>query len=169
MTILETPAEVEAYLKTCIPLHQQPRTRNSTTASAVQSTTAGSTSTEMATISSTISGREVENTTTGAAQGGLPGSTQYNGTNLQGGNGQTRDVYLCIDCPWTQPLESKMIRLGPLETICQDDASFYRRCRLELRSARGGLVRDFLSWKSCMYLEFRKVCICNYKKSFHNY
>lgn len=68
----------------------------------------------------------------------------------------SKEIYWCVDRPWTELHETLLSVLQNSQDI-RDDADFYMKLKYEYVKIRGQFRHHFLSWKTCISIEFIKV------------
>jgi hypothetical protein len=68
----------------------------------------------------------------------------------------SKEVYWCVDKPWTE-LKETMLSVLPNTQDIEDDAEFYKKLNAEYIRTRGLLRHHLFSWKTCVSIEFIKV------------
>jgi hypothetical protein len=68
----------------------------------------------------------------------------------------SKEVYWCVDKPWTE-LQETMLSVLPNTQDIEDDAEFYKKLNAEYIRTRGQLRHHLFSWKTCVSIEFIKV------------
>jgi hypothetical protein len=68
----------------------------------------------------------------------------------------SKEIYWCVDRPWTEPNETLLSTLINSEAI-RDDAELYKKLKIEYIKTRGWFRHYLLSWKTCTSVDFVKV------------
>jgi hypothetical protein len=98
------------------------------------------------------------------AQGGTrdqsTGSSTQDATLLEEDH-TSKEIYWCVDKPWTELRETILSVLQNSQHI-RNDADFYIKLKAEYIRVRGHLKHKLFSWKTCTSVEFIKVNLSKY-------